>query len=294
MQPAALLYVLSSPATLLYVNCTVVLSLHICMLAAYLPNPVYDNLYTLLEVIPTVHEQRSEYFHYYKMFTSFSQTHTGKKIKVLRSDRGNLNDSGTQHKLTAAHTPQQNGGTERLNRTLINLVRCMIANKPLSKRFWAEALANAVYVRNRFTSSALPSNTTPHHKWMRNAPNLSHVRVCGSEYWYTLPKNKVKKLDTRAREAMFLGYAEVSKAYKLWDSELQKVVISRDVTFDESKNGACGNVGDGSVLVTDEDFVSLDITTEIETSSDATSHQPARRDQSASPPPRRENRPPRR
>ena len=51
---------------------------------------------------------------------------------------------------------------------------------------------------------------------------------------------------------MFLGYKEGSKAYKLWDAELQKVVISRDLTFDESTNGVCGNVGDGIALDTDE------------------------------------------
>ena len=223
-----------------------------------------------------------ESFYYYKMFANFSQTHTGNKIKVLRTDRGgeylsdefesNLNDSGTQHQLTAAYTPEQNGVAERLNRTLMNLVRSMLANKQVSKRFWAEALANAVYVRNRVTSNALPSNTTPHHKWMGNTPNLSHLRVFGSKCWYTLPNNKVKKLETRAREAMFLGYAEGSKAYKLWDSELQKVVISRDVTFDESNSGVFGNVGDGSALDTDEDFVSLDIINDNEPSNVATSN----------------------
>ena len=76
--------------------------------------------------------KKSESFHYYKMFANFSQTHTGNRIKVLRSGRGgeylsaefecNLNDSGTQHQLTAAYTPEQNIVSERLNRTLMNLV----------------------------------------------------------------------------------------------------------------------------------------------------------------------------
>ncbi len=41
-----------------------------------------------------------------------------------------------------------------------------------------------------------------------------------------LPGHKVKKLDARAREAMLIGYSLASKAYKLWDVELKKVVIS--------------------------------------------------------------------
>ncbi len=32
---------------------------------------------------------------------------------------------------------------------------------------------------------------------------------------------------------MLIGYSLASKAYKLWDVELKKVVISRSVTFDE-------------------------------------------------------------
>ena len=225
--------------------------------------------------------KKSEAFHYYKMFANYAQTHTGRKIKVLRSDRGgeylsdefqtHLDECGTQHQMTSAYTPEQNGVAERLNRTLMNLVRSMLAHKTINNRFWAEALATAVYVRNRVTSSVLPPNTTPHHKWMGKAPNVGHIRVFGSKCWYTLPKVKVRKLDPRAREALFLGYVESSRAYKLWDGELQKVVISRDVVFDEFSSGVCGNVGDANTLDTDEDIVSLDIENDNNTSDNSPS-----------------------
>ena len=65
--------------------------------------------------------------------------------------------------MTSAYTPEQNGVAERLNRTLMNLVRSMLAHKTINNRFWAEALATAVYVRNRVTSSLLPPNTTPYN-----------------------------------------------------------------------------------------------------------------------------------
>ena len=62
------------------------------------------------------------------MFDNFSETQTGHRIKVLRSDRGgeylsdelesNLNESGTQYQLTAAYTPEQNVVAERFNPTL--------------------------------------------------------------------------------------------------------------------------------------------------------------------------------
>jgi len=42
------------------------------------------------------------------------------------------------------------------------------------------------------------------------------------------------KLEPRARKAVFLGFKRGVKEYKLWDSEDRKIVLSRDVTFDES------------------------------------------------------------
>jgi len=42
---------------------------------------------------------------------------------------------------------------------------------------------------------------------------------------------KIKKLDPRGRPAIFVGYAETSKAYKVLGAEPRKMVVSRDVTF---------------------------------------------------------------
>jgi len=42
------------------------------------------------------------------------------------------------------------------------------------------------------------------------------------------------KLEPRARKIVYLGFKKGVKGYKIWDSEYQKIVLSRDVTFDES------------------------------------------------------------
>eukprot|EP00171_Calliarthron_tuberculosum_P004153 IDg4153t1 len=114
------------------------------------------------------------------------------KLKRLRSDNGGeylsnefksyLETNGIKHELTVAYTPQQNGVAERMNRTLLNLVRSMLHHKSVEKRFWAEALATAVYVRNRVTSRSLPPNMTPYHFWQNTSPDLSHMRV----FWIAL------------------------------------------------------------------------------------------------------------
>ena len=73
------------------------------------------------------------------------ENQTGKKIKVLRLDNGGeyksdpflrvCKEEGIVRHFTVPGTPQQNGVAERLNRTLLEKVRCMLAQSGLSKSF---------------------------------------------------------------------------------------------------------------------------------------------------------------
>ena len=113
-------------------------------------------------------------------------------------------------------------------------VRSMLRTSSLEKKFWSEALATAVYIRNRVVSRSLPQNITPHHRWIGEAPNVSHLRVFGCRCWFVTPKTELKKQDSRSKEGLIMGYSTQSKGYKIWDIESSKLVVSRDVTFDES------------------------------------------------------------
>eukprot|EP00171_Calliarthron_tuberculosum_P002040 IDg2040t1 len=137
---------------------------------------------------------KSDCFTCFKHFQTFTERQTGKKIKILRSDGGgeytsndfkaHLKQKGIQQQLTVAHTPQQNGVAERMNRTLKDLVRAMMLHKNVPEDFWAEALVTAAYIRNRMTSRGLPSNSTPYSLWFKTIPDISHIRVFGSRCWY--------------------------------------------------------------------------------------------------------------
>ena len=187
---------------------------------------------------------KSESLECFKKFHKYAETHTGNKmqrlllhqytsdsnrLKALRTDNGGeylsnefkkyLADHGIHHQLTVAYTPQQNGVAERMNRTLMNLVRSMLHHKSIDKRFWAEALATAVYVRNRVTSRGLPLNLTPHHIWMGCAPNLEHMRVFGYRCWYCWRKGEVvgELLGLFRRSTglgpTYIGRPEVSRSF---------------------------------------------------------------------------------
>ena len=53
------------------------------------------------------------------------------------------------------YTPQQNGVAERMNKTLMERVRCMLSNAGLPKSFWAEAAALACFLINRSLSTTI-------------------------------------------------------------------------------------------------------------------------------------------
>lgn len=214
-------------------------------------------------------KKKSDSLSMFKKYHMYAQVHTGnkvgkvnfikcsqkssKEIKSIRTDNGGeyisnafneyLSAHGISHQLTVAYTPQQNGVAERMNRTLIDLVRSMLHSSNIEKVFWAEALGTAVYVRNRVTSRSLPTGKTPYHLWNGSTPDVSHLRIFGSDCFYTVPKTKTKKLDARARPAMFVGYSTMSKGYKLWDRASNKMIVSRDVTFRELERKGSDVVG---------------------------------------------------
>ena len=57
------------------------------------------------------------------------------------------------------------------------------------------------------------------------------MRIFGCSAYYHVTESK---LDPRAKKAIFLGFSGGVKGYRLWCSESKKVILSRDVTFDES------------------------------------------------------------
>ena len=90
-----------------------------------------------------------------------------------------LTSKGISHELTIPHTPQQNAVTERMNRTLQESARAMLAHAGMPNGYWAEAIATAAYLRNRATTSVLQESKTPYEMWCEKKPNISHLRVFG-------------------------------------------------------------------------------------------------------------------
>jgi len=168
----------------------------------------------------------------------------GSKIKIIRIDNGLefcnkefahlCKQDGILRHLLVPGNPKQKGLAERMNRTLLERVRCMIIHARLSKSFWGEALSTITYVIKRSPSVAIGFKT-PYEMWIGHKPNIDHIKVFGC---IAYAHSKQGKLDPRAIGCLFIGHPEGVKGYKLWslDPNMPKTFASRDVTFDEGSN----------------------------------------------------------
>lgn len=150
------------------------------------------------------------------------ENQTGRKIKIIRTDNGleflneNFNkmcqQARIQRHLTVPYTSQQNGLAERFNRTILERVRCMLANSELPKFFWGEAVNTTAYLINWSPSLAV-NLKTPQEIWTGKPPSLKHLRVFRCAAYAPI---KQDKLDARSQKCIFLGYQKRVKGYKLW------------------------------------------------------------------------------
>lgn len=132
---------------------------------------------------------KDETFDKFCEWKSLVENQMNKKVKVLRTDNGlefcnvKIDDHckahGIERHRTCTYTPQQNGVAERMNRTLMEKVRCMLNESGLGEEYWAEAAAAAAYVINRSPSFAIDHNV-PEELWLNRKPGYKHMRKFGS------------------------------------------------------------------------------------------------------------------
>ena len=187
---------------------------------------------------------KSEVFTKFKEFEAITTNDCGERICTLRTDNGGeyvssefenyLKQKGIHHELTVPHSPQQNGVAERLNQTLMDSARSMLAHAGLPDCYWAEAVATAAYLRNRTPTTAFKESSTPYERWYGKKPNLKHLKVFGCTAYAHIPDSQRQKLDKKAEKLRFVGYSIKSKGYRLLDEKTNNIVVRRDVVFNET------------------------------------------------------------
>ncbi|KAA0067449.1 gag/pol protein [Cucumis melo var. makuwa] len=110
-------------------------------------------------------EHKSEALEKFKEYKAEVENLLSKKIKILRSDRGReymdlrfqdyMIEHGIKSQLSVPGTPQQNGVSERRNRTLLDMVHSMMSYAQLPSSFWGYVVETAVHILNNVPSKSV-------------------------------------------------------------------------------------------------------------------------------------------
>lgn len=168
----------------------------------------------------------------------------GHKIKEIISDNGGEYDNqavrvilkkhGISQRLTAPYTPQQNGVSERENRTVVEMARTLkysAEEMDFPNSLWAEFISTSIYILNRTGKSSVPS-LSPYELWMGKKPRIKHMRIVGSVCYAHVPVQKRRKMDKKAAKGYLIGY-DGDERYRIYVKETRTVICSRDVIFEE-------------------------------------------------------------
>lgn len=159
----------------------------------------------------------------YRRYEAWLETQFNVRIKRLRSDRGGeyVHD-----------TPEHNGVAERLNRTLIERVRAMLHASGLPKSLWGEAIAHAVWLKNRTSTRALGTKT-PYEMLYKSRPDLSNLPVWGSRV--KVHTTDGSKLDMRAKDGRWVGYDKDSNGHRIYYEDTRRVGVERSIKSDTAE-----------------------------------------------------------
>ena len=188
-------------------------------------------------------KSKDEAFETFKKFKAGIKKLIGCLIKCFRTDRGGefnshefktfCENTGISRQLTAPYTLQQNGVVERRNRTLMEMTRSIMKAMGVPNYLWGEAARYATYLINRVPTRALVDQT-PYECFKEEKPNLEHLKVFGCLAYAKIEDTNLKKLDDRTRPLVHLGTEPDSKAYRFFNPKTRKIIISRDVVFNET------------------------------------------------------------
>eukprot|EP01018_Ginkgo_biloba_P033834 Gb_09514 [translate_table: standard] len=187
-------------------------------------------------------KEKSEAFMKFFEFRAMEERQSGYKLRVLRSDNAGEYISnefkdfckkvGIQKQYTTPYMPQQNGIVERKNRTIQEIARSMMKAKNIGDELWAEGVYTVVYLLNRSPTKALV-NKTPEEAWTGTKPDVSNLKIFGRIAYAHVPDEKRTKMESKSIKCIFIGYSGEQKTYRLYDPKEKKLIVSRNVIFNE-------------------------------------------------------------
>ena len=167
----------------------------------------------------------------YRQYQNWAAVQFNKQIKIVRSDNGTefvnqemtglIEKQGTIHQLTAHGNPQQNGRSERPMRSIDEMARALLKAAGLSVRFWPFAVLYAVWLKNRLPHAGIDF-AIPYRVMFGKDPVYKDMIKFGALVFVLDLAHKLK-FENRSRPALFLGYPDNVKGYRVYLLNEQRV-----------------------------------------------------------------------
>jgi hypothetical protein len=188
-------------------------------------------------------------------FTAYIRRRFGYEVRIFHTDNERalgetfdtwIKGNGYTVEYSAPYTPGQNGAAERSGGLIITKARLIRINANLPENLWPEIIIAAGYLLNRTPSKRLdwksPIQVLQDHRGVaKPKPNIAHLRVYGCRAYPLINKiPKKQKLQSRAKIGYLVGY-DSSNIFRIWVPQDKKIIVTRDVTFDESRKYNSGD-----------------------------------------------------
>ena len=115
-----------------------------------------------------------------------SENLTGKKVKKIRCDnaleyvKGQfyrfMKERGIIMNTCPAYVHELNGTAKRFNRTIMNMMRCLLDEAKVDKKYWPEVIRAATYLKNRTLANTIEKKT-PYEIFLNKKPNVENLRL---------------------------------------------------------------------------------------------------------------------
>jgi hypothetical protein len=112
------------------------------------------------------------------------------------------------------------------------MTRSMMKAKGLSRMFWAEAEATAIYVLNQ-SPTKRGIGMTPYEAWYGKKSAMHHLCTFSYVAYVKETSPNLKKMDDGSHAMIFMGYESDTKGYQIYDPSTRQVCVSHNVVFDE-------------------------------------------------------------
>ncbi|KAJ9532654.1 hypothetical protein QJQ45_010710 [Haematococcus lacustris] len=141
-----------------------------------------------------------------------------------------MRTQGVVHRLTAPYNTEMSGSADRINSTVLNMVRAMMGAVAAPKPLWGEAAKAAAMIHNVTSVAGQPN--TPWEMVFKVKSDVTHLRVWGAPAYIHEPNQLRRKLDSKAAKGILVGYEVGYKSCRVLGEG--RIRVSKSVVVDEA------------------------------------------------------------